>query len=143
MIFSCCSAAKAPFLARFKVRRCGVTELENIGMMPDEEEDDWASSSGPASASVVAASDRRFSIFHPSSSDIRPGHWQAAIFKVGDDVRQVMAGCIILVVFFYSTGCDPFFFTNLVKKLGKFFYPGGKKERLGICLGYLRLHRVE
>lgn len=26
------SAAKAPFLARFKVRRCGVQELERIGL---------------------------------------------------------------------------------------------------------------
>ena len=73
-----------------------MTELENIGMMPDEEEDDVATSQGQTSTSV-AASDRRFSIFHPSSTDIRPGHWQACIFKVGDDVRQVMAGCIISV----------------------------------------------
>ena len=95
------SAAKAPFLAKFKVRRCGVTELETIGMMPEEEEDELASSQGSASASAaaVAAVDRRFSIFHSSSSDVRPGHWQACIFKVGDDVRQVAlslyihAGC--------------------------------------------------
>ena len=57
-------------------------------MMPDDEEDDLTSCQGPPSAAVTAAVDRRFSIFH-SSSDVRPGHWQACIFKVGDDVRQV------------------------------------------------------
>lgn len=57
------SAAKAPFLARFKVQRCGIHELENAGLMY---------SSGQTTIS--------------SSS---PLYWQAAIFKVGDDVRQV------------------------------------------------------
>jgi len=73
-----------------------VTELETIGMMPDDEEDDVAPTQATPSAAVV---DRRFSIFH-SSSDIRPGHWQACIFKVGDDVRQVMVGCILFIIFF-------------------------------------------
>ena len=99
---SCFSAAKAPFLAKFKVRRCGVTELESIGMMPDEEEDELNSSQGPpASAAAAAAVDRRFSIFH-SSSDVRPGHWQACIFKVGDDVRQVT---LVLSIWIYSARC--------------------------------------
>jgi hypothetical protein len=37
-----CSAAKAPFLARFKVRKCGVRELEFVGMHPNtmDDEDD-------------------------------------------------------------------------------------------------------
>ena len=59
------SAAKAPFLARFKVGKCGVRELEALGMseqMKEEEEEGGK----------------------------REEVWQAAIFKVGDDVRQDM-----------------------------------------------------
>ena len=56
------SAAKAPYLARFKVLRCGLHELEQRGMnsadVDDYNQDDLV--------------------------------WQAAIFKVGDDVRQDM-----------------------------------------------------
>ena len=84
------------------MRRCGVAELETIGMTPDMEEEDYLASSQPPSATVVASVDRRFSIFH-SSTDIRPGHWQACIFKVGDDVRQVtttsLCGRILLLIF--------------------------------------------
>lgn len=50
------SAAKAPYLARFKVRRCGIMELEKQGM---------AVSSG-----------------QDVSTNIGPVVWQAAIFKV-------------------------------------------------------------
>lgn len=60
------SAAKAPFLARFKVKRCGVKELETLGM----------SSSSSSTIDV--------------KGNVEPAvDWQAAIFKVGDDVRQV------------------------------------------------------
>lgn len=58
------SAAKAPFLARFKVRRCRISELEKLAM----------SKNLPA--------------------NLGPELWQAAIFKVGDDVRQVTCVCI-------------------------------------------------
>lgn len=50
------SAAKAPYLARFKVQRCGIMELEKQGM---------AVSSG-----------------QDVSTNIGPVIWQAAIFKV-------------------------------------------------------------
>ena len=56
------SAAKAPYLARFKVLRCGLLELEQRGMNSDQVDD-----------------------YSPSNLV-----WQAAIFKVGDDVRQDM-----------------------------------------------------
>ncbi len=55
------SAAKAPYLARFKVRHLGISEMEKRGVeisMGKEEE-------------------------LPEGDDI----WQAAIFKVGDDCR--------------------------------------------------------
>ena len=55
-IFSYSSAAKAPYLARFQVRRCGIKELEKQGM---------AVSSGLE-----------------VSPNIGPLVWQAAIFKV-------------------------------------------------------------
>lgn len=63
------SAAKAPFLARFKVCRCGINELETLAMK--------------------ASNDRS------SSKSMGLELWQAAIFKVGDDVRQVLL-CYIL-----------------------------------------------
>ncbi|VDM61613.1 unnamed protein product [Angiostrongylus costaricensis] len=63
------SAAKAPFLARFKVRRCGVQELERTGL---EVRKCWADL-----AELRKINDSLTC-------------WQAAIFKVGDDVRQDM-----------------------------------------------------
>lgn len=73
--FIYCSAAKAPFLARFKVKRCGVKELETLGM-----------ASRPSS-------------FIDMKGDGEPIviDWQAAIFKVGDDVRQVSKNEFIFV----------------------------------------------
>lgn len=59
------SAAKAPYLARFQVKRCGINELEESGLKEGGVED-------------------------TSASNI---YWQACIFKVGDDVRQVCNLC--------------------------------------------------
>ncbi|KRZ50610.1 Phosphatidylinositol 4-kinase alpha [Trichinella nativa] len=61
------SAAKAPFLARFKVKRCGGEQVEKLGQEAIDESVDANDNEQP--------------------SDI---FWQAAIFKVGDDVRQDM-----------------------------------------------------
>ena len=55
------SAAKAPYLARFRVQPCSIHVLESLGM-------------GDNSGMI---------------SNMGPETWQAAIFKVGDDVRQV------------------------------------------------------
>ncbi|KAF8358748.1 hypothetical protein PRIPAC_93743, partial [Pristionchus pacificus] len=68
------SAAKAPFLARFKVKRCEVVELESMGLS--------AHNNGKNVLTQLK---------NPTSEEERSRIvWQAAIFKVGDDVRQDM-----------------------------------------------------
>lgn len=65
------SAAKAPFLARFKVRHCGIAELESRAMS---------------------------STFRTETA-LGHEYWQAAIFKVGDDVRQDMLALQVISLF--------------------------------------------
>lgn len=72
--FLICSAAKAPFLARFKVRRTGIAQVESVGLGHDETE-----------------SQALLSMY--------PEVWQAAIFKVGDDVRQDMLALQVISLF--------------------------------------------
>ncbi|XP_074644001.1 phosphatidylinositol 4-kinase alpha-like [Tubulanus polymorphus] len=82
------SAAKAPFLARFKVKHCGVTELEHLGMEENPEE-------------------------HLASVPDNKLVWQAAIFKVGDDVRQDMLALQVIGIFkniFQLVGLDLYLF---------------------------------
>ena len=67
------SAAKAPFLARFKVRKLGVSELEALAQSDD--------------ASIKFMESKE------------PEVWQACIFKVGDDVRQDMLALQIIGLF--------------------------------------------
>ncbi|XP_055848789.1 phosphatidylinositol 4-kinase alpha isoform X1 [Episyrphus balteatus] len=85
------SAAKAPYLARFRVYRCGINELETRAMEvsnnPNSQED--------AHATLGVES------------------WQAAIFKVGDDVRQDMLALQVITIFkniFQQVGLDLFLF---------------------------------
>lgn len=68
------SAAKAPFLARFKVYRCGIKELENVAM--------------------AVSANAKVEIEYPEENP-----WQAAIFKVGDDVRQDMLALQVIRIF--------------------------------------------
>ena len=67
------SAAKAPFLAQFRVKPCGIQQLENLGMS-DITNDDCDTN---------------------DTSNNKDLPWQACIFKVGDDVRQVCYGTIV------------------------------------------------
>ncbi|XP_034943088.1 phosphatidylinositol 4-kinase alpha [Chelonus insularis] len=82
------SAAKAPFLARFRVQRYGIKELENIAMAVS------------ANAKVETTC---------TGQEI----WQAAIFKVGDDVRQDMLALQVIGIFkniFQKVGLNLFLF---------------------------------
>lgn len=59
--FVSCSAAKAPFLARFRVRRCGISELEQLAMNVSKH------------GSLQPSADKQ---------SMGAELWQAAIFKV-------------------------------------------------------------
>ncbi|XP_059170408.1 phosphatidylinositol 4-kinase alpha-like [Physella acuta] len=75
------SAAKAPYLARFKVQRLGIDEIERLG-------------AAGASQSHVAGSHKQ-----GDGAGSQSCYWQACIFKVGDDVRQDILALQVIELF--------------------------------------------
>lgn len=89
------SAAKAPYLARFRVRKYGIAEMEAVAMAIAAGEDPPAEEGKDRYTSVAAET------------------WQAAIFKVGDDVRQDMLALQVISLFkniFQQVGLDLYLF---------------------------------
>ncbi|XP_058838895.1 phosphatidylinositol 4-kinase alpha isoform X1 [Topomyia yanbarensis] len=87
------SAAKAPYLARFRVHRCGITELETMAM--------------------EVSNNPNTQLDGPKLNSMGPETWQAAIFKVGDDVRQDMLALQVISIFkniFQQVGLELFLF---------------------------------
>ncbi|KAL3270935.1 hypothetical protein HHI36_021440 [Cryptolaemus montrouzieri] len=82
------SAAKAPYLARFKIAKCGLLEMEKMAMAISLNQ--WT-----------------------EEQSMGMETWQAAIFKVGDDVRQDMLALQVIGIFkniFQSVGLDLYLF---------------------------------
>ncbi|CAK1590125.1 unnamed protein product [Parnassius mnemosyne] len=89
------SAAKAPYLARFRVRKYGIAEMEAVAMAIASGEDPPTEEGKDRYISMAAET------------------WQAAIFKVGDDVRQDMLALQVISLFkniFQQVGLDLYLF---------------------------------
>ncbi|KAI6240099.1 1-phosphatidylinositol 4-kinase [Aphelenchoides fujianensis] len=76
-------AAKAPFLARFRMKHCGVENVERIAMDVYRREIEAEENNKPHPEVNLLSSDKSGFV----RQDETVG-WKAAIFKVGDDVRQ-------------------------------------------------------
>ncbi|XP_046963733.1 phosphatidylinositol 4-kinase alpha isoform X2 [Vanessa cardui] len=89
------SAAKAPYLARFRVRKYGISEMETVAM------------------AIAAGEELPAEEGKDRYTSIASETWQAAIFKVGDDVRQDMLALQVITLFkniFQQVGLDLYLF---------------------------------
>ncbi|RVE42389.1 hypothetical protein evm_012967 [Chilo suppressalis] len=89
------SAAKAPYLARFRVRKYGIADMEAVAM------------------AIVSGEDLPSEEGRDRFTSMAAETWQAAIFKVGDDVRQDMLALQVISLFkniFQQVGLDLYLF---------------------------------
>ncbi|XP_026727128.1 phosphatidylinositol 4-kinase alpha isoform X4 [Trichoplusia ni] len=104
------SAAKAPYLARFRVRKYGIDEMESVAMAISAGEEP------PTCLQIYFNKKRRSTDFEEGKdrfTGIASEVWQAAIFKVGDDVRQDMLALQVISLFkniFQQVGLDLYLF---------------------------------
>ncbi|XP_048482102.1 phosphatidylinositol 4-kinase alpha [Plutella xylostella] len=97
------SAAKAPYLARFRVRKYGIAEMESLAM------------------AIAAGEDPPVEEGKDRFTGLGQEQWQAAIFKVGDDVRQDMLALQVISLFkniFQQVGLDLYLFPYRVVATG-------------------------
>lgn len=69
-----CSAAKAPYLARFRVQRCGIKELEKVAMAVSHQQ-----------SSQSQQHNTKDLVYGSMTNEM----WQAAIFKVSTKTTQI------------------------------------------------------
>ncbi|XP_026313549.1 phosphatidylinositol 4-kinase alpha [Hyposmocoma kahamanoa] len=104
------SAAKAPYLARFRVRKYGIAEMEALALsMVSDEKLTTKESSDDSDCKGWCEKEEGKDKFTSLAAEM----WQAAIFKVGDDVRQDMLALQVISLFkniFQQVGLDLYLF---------------------------------
>ena len=97
------SVSCSRYLAKFKVQKCGIAELERIGVDYNEEN----GLDGKKGNEVKSPGQKS------SNSGGEDSYWQAAIFKVGDDCRQDVLALQVIELFklvFDQVGLDLYLF---------------------------------
>lgn len=103
------SAAKAPFLARFKVAKCGTALVEEMNISEDTGE----RGGGTGCLAILSLLLRAGGLSELPVRFKDVSVCQGCIFKVGDDVRQDMLALQIMQLFkdvFEGVGLDLYLF---------------------------------